>query len=97
MSGVSASRTLPTIWVHMCSVAYVCRQASNGNAGQVSFVSVVFFIGLLCNVNLSDRARRIRLEVFHGKHCSTLQTSLRYAKLPTSFVLVIFEIPAHLR
>src|SRR5215471_10497092 len=45
MYGVSASRTLPTIWVHMCSVARVGSQASSGSAGQCGFCSVI--LGLL--------------------------------------------------
>src|SRR5262249_26482280 len=34
MYGLNANRTLPTTWVHMCSVARVGSQASSGNAGQ---------------------------------------------------------------
>src|SRR6516162_6796613 len=34
--GVSASRTLPTIWVHMCSVAQLSFHDSSRNSGQHS-------------------------------------------------------------
>jgi hypothetical protein len=121
----------------MCRVAYVCRQASSGNAGQISVVSVVLFIGLLRHVNVSDGAREARkvrqktefsvstiaprrllqssedirpqpvhamtsftpggrlagpfkefeADAIQRKHCSTLHTSLPYAKWPMSFVL----------
>ena len=40
--GLSISRTLPAIWVHMCSVAYVSRHAATGNAGQDSSMSSVW-------------------------------------------------------
>src|SRR5262249_7780949 len=45
MYGLNAKRTLPTIWVHMCSVARVGSQASSGSAGQCGFCSVI--LGLL--------------------------------------------------
>src|SRR5262247_1997693 len=41
MYGLSASRTLPTIWVHMCSVARVGSQASSGSGGQRRSSSVI--------------------------------------------------------
>src|SRR3982750_4693178 len=36
MRGVSASRTLPTTCVHMCSVAYVSAHSASGSGGQAS-------------------------------------------------------------
>src|SRR6516164_11419075 len=45
MYGLNANRTLPTIWVHMCSVARVGSQASSGSAGQRGSCSVM--LGLL--------------------------------------------------
>src|SRR5262249_54187921 len=55
MYGLSASRTLPTIWVHMWSVARVGSQASSGSAGQCGFCSVI--LGLLSLVFSSAEAR----------------------------------------
>src|SRR6516164_6797964 len=45
MYGLNANRILPTIWVHMCSVARVGSQASSGSAGQCGSCSVM--LGLL--------------------------------------------------
>jgi hypothetical protein len=36
MRGSSASRILPTIWVHLCSVSYVSFHSVNGSSGQAS-------------------------------------------------------------
>src|SRR5438067_9838335 len=35
-SGVNSMRTLPTIWVHICSVSRVARHSFRGSAGQES-------------------------------------------------------------
>src|SRR6266436_7594714 len=45
MYGLNANRTLPTTWVHMCSVARVGSHASSGSAGQCGSCSVM--LGLL--------------------------------------------------
>src|SRR5262245_57366604 len=55
MYGLSASRTLPTTWVHMWSVARVGSQASSGSAGQCGFCSVI--LGLLSLVSSSAESR----------------------------------------
>src|ERR1700722_7851491 len=56
MSGVWAKRILPTIWVHICSVAHVSRHESKGSEGQQEGRSRVgvAFIGDLrdCNDSL---------------------------------------------
>src|SRR5262245_3549047 len=56
MYGLSASRTLPTTWVHIWSVARVGSQASSGSAGQCGFCSVI--LGLLSARLLSAAATR---------------------------------------
>src|SRR5215468_5375815 len=54
MYGLSASRTLPTIWVHMWSVARVGSQASSGSAGQYGFCSVIVGLLLLVSFGRGD-------------------------------------------
>src|SRR6516165_2963729 len=66
MYGLSASRTLPTTWVHMCSVARVGSQASSGSAGQCRSSSVI--LGLLSLVSPRPISRRD--EVSAHEHAS---------------------------
>src|SRR5262249_61434522 len=58
MYGLSASRTLPTTWVHIWSVARVGSQASSGSAGQCGFCSVI--LGLLSLVSFRPRRRGLK-------------------------------------
>src|SRR5262245_45846270 len=60
MYGLSASRTLPTIWVHMWSVARVGSQASSGSAGQYGFCSVIVGLLLLVSFGRGDEGSSSR-------------------------------------
>src|SRR5215467_9202710 len=92
MYGLSASRTLPTTWVHIWSVARVGSQASSGSAGQCGFCSVI--LGLLfarlasAYPHAADAARRSR-----RRSASILQRSAADGELPFSVLAQGIETP----
>src|SRR4051794_30819302 len=79
--GASASRTLPTICVHRCSVSQLSRQASYGSGGQVS---ADMGDGPCGDDELHSRRRRR----YHAAPADSRQPEVRMAELDVGLPLV---------